>query len=95
MKNSEKISDYYAKRKEGRVIKEGCNCLSEILLELMNERKIEAADIHKATGISHSTLHDYINFKTKTQRLDGNIAFGIGEPDPVFDLDTETNKRNL
>ncbi len=73
-------------------------CMSDVLNELMNERKVEAADIHKATGIPYSTLTGYIKNHVKSPLLDGNIlalsrffnvsisylAFGIGESDPVF-----------
>lgn len=78
-------------------------CLSDILLELMNERRVEAADIHKATGIPYSTLTGYIKNHVKAPLLDGNIlalskffncsinylAFGIGEePTPIEDSRT-------
>lgn len=71
-------------------------CMSDMLLELMNEWKVEAADIHKATGIPFATLSGWINYQIKAPLLDGNIlalsnffncsisylAFGIGE-EPV------------
>lgn len=94
---SKKFSDEnLATRKARRQRAYSANILSEMLLELMNEWKIEAADIHRATGIPYSTLTGYIKNHSKTQLLDGNIlalsqyfncsisylAFGIGE-DPV------------
>jgi len=67
----------------------------------MNEWKVEAADIHKATGIPYSTLTGYIKNHVKAPLLDGNIlalskffncsinylAFGVGEEPTVPEID--------
>jgi hypothetical protein len=91
---SKKLSDHTLalKRARRKVTASKC-CIGDMLLELMNERKVEAGDIHRATGIPYSTLSDLINYRTKSPLLDGNIlalskffncsinylAFGIGE----------------
>jgi DNA-binding Xre family transcriptional regulator len=49
------------------------NALQEQLHRLMNYKRIEAADIHKSTGIAHSTLSEWINGKVGVQLLDDNI----------------------
>ena len=75
------------------------NALATQLNRFMNYRRIEAADIHKATGIPFSSLSEWINRKVECQMLDDNIkklaryfgcsidylAFGI----PVSDRDLE------
>jgi transcriptional regulator with XRE-family HTH domain len=82
-----------AKKEKVRV-----NCLSEILREVMYERKIEAVDIHKATGISYSTLSGWMLNGVNSQLADKNLLelgkflnldlyyllFGIGTDDPHF-----------
>ena len=71
----------------------------------MNEWKVEAADIHKATGIPYSTLTGYIKNHINSPLLNGNIlalskffncsidylAFGIGE-EPVQPEKSEFNQ---
>lgn len=49
------------------------NALSMQLNRFMNYRRIEAADIHRATGISFSTMSEWINNKVACQMLDDNI----------------------
>lgn len=49
------------------------NCLQDILLELMEERKVQPVDIHKATGIPFSTLSGWILGDVGSQLLDKNI----------------------
>lgn len=75
------------------------NCLQDILLELMDERGIEVKHIQKHTGISYSTLHDWVYGKVRYHFLDDKIlklarffnvsiqylAFGIGEDTEAFD----------
>lgn len=77
---------------------EASNCLQDILLELMEDRRIEPRHIHTATGISYATLSDWILGNKKCQKLDGRIlslakffnvsihylAFGIGDESPAF-----------
>jgi transcriptional regulator with XRE-family HTH domain len=53
--------------------REKVNCLSDILLELMDSRKIEPAQIHKATGIAYTTLSDWMSGKVGTQMADKNL----------------------
>lgn len=74
------------------------NCLSEILSELMEERKKTLAEIHRETGIPWSTLLDMKNGKNRYQKLNRNIlelakffnvsihylCFGVGDDGPVF-----------
>lgn len=71
------------------------NCLNEQLEKLISERRVTVAHIHKATGISYSTLHDMMNRKHRYQKLNRNIlelarffnvsieflVYGIGEED--------------
>jgi transcriptional regulator with XRE-family HTH domain len=72
------------------------NCLQEILSELMTEKRVELADVQKATGIPFPTLWGWATAKTGTQLLDENVlklaqyfdvtieylAFGIGHERP-------------
>ena len=91
---STKISDsVIARRRADRARKDSVCCLSDMLLELMNEWQVEAVDIHRVTKIPHSTLHGYINYHVKAPVLNANIlalakffntsieylVFGIGE----------------
>lgn len=73
------------------------NCLQDILLELMDERKIAPVEIQKATGIPWATLHGWIVGDVATQKTDKNLlelarffnvsleylCFGIGDDAPV------------
>lgn len=75
------------------------NCLQEILNELMDVNKVEAADIHRATGIAYTTIHDWIHGNVRAQLADRNLlklaqyfnvsleylCFGIGDSVPVFE----------
>lgn len=86
--------------------KEKVNCLGFILRELMYERKIEAVDIHKATGISYSTLSGWLLETVDTQLLDKNIfelskffnvsinylGFGHGTDEPFTRLFEDTKE---
>lgn len=81
------------------------NQLQEILAELMSERKIEAAEIQKATGIPWGTLQGWIKGDVGAQILDENIlklskffnvsihylAFGIGDDGPAFNTEENAN----
>jgi DNA-binding Xre family transcriptional regulator len=60
-------------RIKAKKVKDFENLLPEQLNRLMNYKRIEAADIHKATGISHSTLSEWICGKVRVQLLDDNI----------------------
>ena len=78
--------------------KKSSNILQDNLAQLMSERKVEMADIHKATGIPYPTLCDWCFGTVETQRLDDNIkklaqffnvtidylAFGIGDDSPAY-----------
>jgi transcriptional regulator with XRE-family HTH domain len=78
--------------------KDKVNCLSEILREVMYERKIEAVDIHKATGIAFSTLSGWMLDGVDSQLADKNLLelgkflnldlyyllYGIGNDEPHF-----------
>lgn len=85
------------------------NCLQDMLLELMNDRKVEPKHIHEATGIPYSTLSEWYLGRVKVQALDGNIlalakffnvsihylAFGVGDDGPAFgDEDPSARYRN-
>lgn len=68
-------------------------CIQEILIELMNDWKVELATIQKETGIPWGTLYGFYKGDIKAPILNGNIlalanffncsisylAFGIGE----------------
>jgi hypothetical protein len=81
------------------------NNLQEIVIELMNERKLRDADVIKATGIPWGTWMGWINGDVKSQLADGNLlklakffnvhleylCFGIGSGEPAFkDFDGES-----
>jgi transcriptional regulator with XRE-family HTH domain len=53
--------------------KEFENMLVIQLNRLMTYKRVEAKDLHKATGISHPTLSDWINGKVEAQMLDQSI----------------------
>lgn len=86
------------KKRAGQATRVEPNCLSDMLLELMNERLVEARDMSRATGIPECTLHGWVNYITKCHRMDGSIlalaklfnvsihylVFGMGDESPVF-----------
>lgn len=49
------------------------NCLQDILLELMDERKVNPAQIQKTTGIPWSTLQGWITGSVSAQLADKNV----------------------
>src|SRR5690554_2441019 len=81
-----------------RAKKKSINCLQEMLLELMEERSVSLARIHKETGIPFSTLMDWHNGESKSQMLEENIlklaryfnvsleylCFGIGSDEEAY-----------
>ena len=58
---------------EEKKVKPKVNCLSEVLREIMYERKIEAVDIHKSTGIAYSTLSGWMLNGVDSQMADKNL----------------------
>lgn len=84
-------------------LKKSENVLKEILEELMEERNVTLADIHRKTGIAWSTLQDMKNGKNRYQKLNKNIlelakffnvsihylCFGVGSDEPVFEIEIE------
>lgn len=80
------------------------NCLQTILLELIEERKVQLVDIQKATKIPWGTLMGWHNGAVECQKLDRNIlklaqyfnvhihylGFGIGDDSPVFENEKES-----
>lgn len=83
------------------------NMLSVQMNRLMNYKRIEAADIHRATGISFSTLGDWVLGGVEVQMLDDNIKklaryFGCtvdylayGTPETEWDLELENRMPTL
>jgi hypothetical protein len=79
--------------------KEKVNCLQDMMIEIMNERKIELAEIQRETGIPWGTLYAWYSGEVSAQLLDRNIlklaqffnvsihylGFGIGEDENVFE----------
>lgn len=63
------------------------NALSMQLNRFMNYKRIEAADIHKATGIPYSSLSEWINQKVQCQMLDDNIKKLARYLDPDISID--------
>lgn len=75
------------------------NCLQEILLEVMNERKLTLAEIQKGTGISWATIISWHEGTYNSQRADKNLLklaqflnlnlsyllFGIGDESPLVE----------
>lgn len=69
------------------------NCLQDMFLELMNERKCTLADIQRDTGIPFGTIYAWYRGEVRAQLLDRNVlalaryfdvtleylAFGIGQ----------------
>lgn len=49
------------------------NCLADIFHELISERKISLAKVHKETGIPFPTLDDWIKGTSKSQLTDDNL----------------------
>nr|BDT27281.1 hypothetical protein BHI3_07470 [Bacteriovorax sp. HI3] len=84
---------------EGKKVQEKVNVLQEMLLELMDERKVTLSQIQKETGIPWGTLMDWHNGDTNVQKLDKNIlklaqffnvhihylVYGIGTDEPAFE----------
>ena len=79
--------------------KETPNILSLILKEIMKERGLELSDIHRGTGISYSTLSDWLSGKARRQLIDEHIwklarflnvsieylCLGIGDDGPAYE----------
>jgi DNA invertase Pin-like site-specific DNA recombinase len=75
------------------------NILQEILLELMEKRRVDLAVIQKETGISWSTLYKWYKGGTTSQLMRSELlklarffnvsleylCFGIGDDTPVFE----------
>lgn len=90
------------KKKQG----EPENCLQDMLLELMNERKVTLAAIQRATEIPWGTLMDWHNGGVRTQKADRNLlklaqffnvstdylCWGIGEDSPFYGKFKEEEK---
>lgn len=84
---------------DGRKVREKVNVLQDMLLELMDERKVSLAQIQKETGIPWGTLMGWHNGDVNVQKLDSNIlklaqffnvhihylVYGIGSDDPAFE----------
>lgn len=83
------------------------NNLQEIVIELMNERKLKDVDVIKGTGIPWGTWMGWINGEVKAQLADENLlklarffnvhleylCFGVGSDEPAFnDFENETEK---
>lgn len=82
------------------------NCLQDMFIELINERRVELADIQKGTGIPWSTLHGWYIGDVKSQMLDKNVlklaqffnvsleylAFGIGPESKEDEVHVELRK---
>lgn len=74
------------------------NILQDMLLELMDERKVSLAQIQKATGIPWGTLQGWHDGDVGCQKLDRNVfelakffnvhlhylGFGVGTDEPAF-----------
>lgn len=75
------------------------NCLQDMLLELMDERKVSLAQIQKETKIPFSTLMGWHDGSVNCQIADKNLlalarffnvsleflVYGIGNGDPAFE----------
>lgn len=82
------------------------NCLQDILLELMDERKVTLAQIQKETNIPWGTLMGWHNGDVNSQQADRNLLalskffnvslhyllFGMGDSDPYFKNDETKNE---
>jgi hypothetical protein len=78
--------------------RERVNCLQDMLLELMHERKISLATIQKTTGIPWPTLIGWHSGDVACQMADKNLlalarffnvsleylVYGIGDDAPAF-----------
>ena len=74
------------------------NCLQDMMLDLMVERKITLAQIHKETRIPQSTLSEWRSGAVETQKVDWKLfalaryfdvtldylCFGVGTGDPYY-----------
>lgn len=82
------------------------NCLQEMLLELMDERKVSLSQIQKATGIPWGSLMDWHNGTVRAQMADKNLLklgqffnvslyyllYGIGDDRAEFDEFSESTE---
>lgn len=79
--------------------KQSMNCLQDMLLELMDTRKVSLAEIHKATEIPWGTLQGWHDGDVRCQMADKNLyrlakffnvpleylVYGIGSDEPIFE----------
>ncbi len=79
--------------------KPSINCLQDVLLDLMDERKVSLSQIQKATGIKWSTLMGWHDGAVTSQLADKNLLmlaqffnvslefliYGIGDESPRFE----------
>jgi hypothetical protein len=78
--------------------KKKTNCLQEMIIELMNERKLTDAEVVKATSIPWGTWSGWVNGDVNCQLADDNLkrlmqffnvhleflVYGIGDGEPAF-----------
>lgn len=88
-----------AKRNTRRSQAKAANCLQDILIELLDERKIQLSQIQKEADLSWATLWGWYSGSTKTPMLDMNIlklarflnvsieylCYGIGDDGPRYE----------
>lgn len=88
--------------------KESINCLQDIFIELLDDRKVQLADVQRGTGIAWGTIHGWYCGDVKSQLADKNLlklaqffnvsieylCFGIGDDKEAFEKFIDNDFKN-